>query len=240
MLLTHIFNKFLILAVLAQTGSSANQSLGASQAQDEEIHRQFVRFQSQVHKGKLTDAESTLALIESYQGSPKLGRERAELALWRKDYAAALPLLKLYFDGKHDGDRVVYGAEDTRIWYWFLVTQRGDQKKADQILEALFSESVRKPEGMKDLNPRELSNVKLAQVYMYMAANCSSRANYIRSHKYIALAKVADPKVKVDPKFYEGAKLYQATTLEKYEAEENFPMLDHTAFRKQLGRPVRI
>ena len=240
MLLTQIFNKFLILTLFVQVGSLPNQSPEASQAQDDEIHRQYVRFQTLVHKGKLTEAEATLALIESYKGSPQLGREYAQLALWRNDYGAALPLLRSFFDGKNEGDKTVYGAEDTRIWYWFLVAQRGNEKKAEQIMGDLFRDTVHMPYSVKYINPRELSDVKLAQVYMYMAANCSARANYIRSNKYIALAKIADPKVKVDPKFYEGAKLYQQATLEKYEAEENFPMLDHVLFRKKVGKPVRI
>ncbi len=206
-----------------------------------EVERQFVRFQSLANQGKLGEAESVLALIKSYKDSPDLRREHAQLALLRKDYTSAFPILRSYFDGDDPkGSRSVYGAEDTRIWYWFLITQRGDLKKADEVLKDLFHDPVRLPYSVKYLEPREVSSSKFAQAYMYMAGYYSTTGNYFRSQKYIGLAKKVDPKVKVDLNFFKGPKLYAQSTLEKYEAQEDFPMLDHTLFQKQLGKPVRI
>lgn len=108
---------------------------------------------------------------------------------------SALQLLKSYFEGDgNKGSRAVYGAEDTRAWYWFLVLQSGNQQKADQIMGDLFHELVGMPYSVKYINPPELSTVNVAQVYMYLAAYYSGTGNYIRSQKYGALAKIVDPK----------------------------------------------
>lgn len=207
--------------------------------QRQEIQRQSVRYQSAVRHKNFDEAEMALVLLESLPPGKVRNRERAHLALWRSDFADAYSKLKLHFEGNGvNVQRQVQGAEDTRVWYWYLTAQRGNSAKANQILSDLIRPKRQIPGDPEFLNVAKVSNVKLAQVYVYMACYSAATTNYIRSQRYIELARKADPKAKISPKFDAYYKRYSPTTMEREEKRAVVPMFDHTAYLRILGKPV--
>ncbi|MEI7984221.1 MAG: hypothetical protein WCI55_01230 [Armatimonadota bacterium] len=226
-----------------QIGAPSQGKKELSKEQEIEVNRQFVRFHSFARSQNYQEAESVLVLLESYLDPFNLRGEHVELALWRKDYSEAFKWLKLYFEGSGHGESVsVGGAEEKRIWYWFLLIQNGNVKHAEKVKVDLFQGKVRMPINPKYMDPTALSKNSFAQVYMYMAGYYNGTTNSYRSQKYIQLAKLVDPSVKIDPNFSKMATMngYKDGVPGRQELSERFPMLDHTLFQKQLGKSVRI
>ncbi len=220
----------------------------ASQEQpvgQEDAKRQRTRFNTLAKVGKFDEAENSLRLLETYTPSPEIDRYRANLSLWRQDYSSAKKQLTIFFEGgPGTASRSVGGCEPVRAWYWFLLVQNDETKKADKVLEDLLRSPVRVARGAELLNPKDLTSVKLAQVYMYMGIWYFHKVNYLRAERYFDLAKIADPKVIIDPLFISKSKGSKGSNMKSFrdakEAEESYPILDHTVFQMKLGRPVRI
>ncbi|MEI8282209.1 MAG: hypothetical protein WCG75_07385 [Armatimonadota bacterium] len=149
--------------------------------------------------------------------------------------------LTTFFEGV-PGTGVTYvgGCEPIRAWYWFLLVQNGETKKSDVVLEDLLRARVHVARGAEWLDPKDLTSVKLAQVYMYMGIWYFHKINYLRAERYFDLAKLADPKVIIDPIFISKSKGSNKSMRDVQEAVESYPILDHTVFQMKLGRPVRI
>ena len=216
----------------------------------QEMKRQTSWFQALVKADKLDEAERALIILSSSQvGLWPASMKEAEVAgmhstisLRRGDYTSALADLKLYFEGSPEHHRTVGGATDLRIWYWFLLTQRGELDKARRVLGDLFRSSVHSPGGSDNFDPTTTSRSSLAQVYMYMAARKAAANCLYRSDQYLKLAKRADPTVRIDPNFekYLLRFGYVKGKPDPHESDELTPALDHTVFEKQQGRPLRI
>jgi hypothetical protein len=220
-----------------------DQSPNRSKEQEAEVLRQLGRVHQLVRTHKFREAESALAAAESYGRTLDIQEARIELALWREDYGEVFNRLHAFFEGNGQGITVsVSGAEEFRVWYWFLLNQKGSFKQAEKVKRELFATRVRLPLNAKFLEPEKISGSSYAQVYMYMAGYHNLRTNISRSQLYIELAKKCDRKVIVDPNFDKIANMcgYKPGVLDQQELSEVIPMLNHTAYEKKLGRAVRM
>lgn len=219
-------------AIFAQSSIPAKQS--------DELSRERKRFHQFVQQRKFDDAEKAIAVLSTYRSSPELDRDQAELAVAMQDYPSTLRHLTTFFEGVPGAkQRFVGGYEPVRAWYWFLLHQNGKTEAANKVFDDLLKSPVRAPKGRAFLNPRELSSNKLAQTHMYMAGYYFAHRNFDRSDRSIALAKMVDPKVKVDPSFISESKLHDMRSMrDAKEAEEQFAILDHTAYAKKVGKQV--
>lgn len=228
------------LGLSAQMFSQQTPVMPARGEQRQVYVSELQRFNKLMSAKKYNEAESVLALIESYKGTPQQTKERAQVALWREDFGSAIKYLKLHFEGDEKTWASVGGAQDSKVWYWFLLTQNRDWKRAELMQESLFRDALSSPSiPEKPYRPELTSPLKVAQVYMYMANFSLRTRNYYRANRYIALAKTVDPKVMVDPGFAKLFKLHSERTWKSQEPFEKFPMVDHILFQKKLGRPLR-
>lgn len=207
-----------------------------------DIRWQTIQFNQLVKAGNFDQAEVPLKLLECYVSSQEIEKFRANLSLRRQDYTSAKKQLTTFFEGGPDtASRSVGGCEPVRDWYWFLLVQNGETKKADVVLEDLLRSPVYVARGAERLNLKDLTSVKLAQVYMSMGIWYFHKLNYLRAARYFDLAKIADPKVIIDPLFMSRSKAgHIKSMVDAKEAEESYPILDHTVFQMKLGRPIRI
>jgi hypothetical protein len=194
-----------LVSALAFGGSQS----GYTQQRNSEVNLQTGRVHQFVKAKKFIEAERALVQLGSYKETVNIEEEWAGLRLWQQDYSSSLTYLTTYFEGPPGtAFRTVAGSDDLRIWYWFLLVQRGKAAKADTVLDELLINRVHVPLGAGWLKPKEVSNVKLAQVYIYMAAHKVLQGNYNRVDRYVALAKLADPLVKIDANFDSQSRLH--------------------------------
>lgn len=234
----------LIGAAITPSQQGSNKSLPPwSDEKKQAISRETRRYRDAIVARKFHVAEKAIIQLEAYDyiqlGATEM---HIELELWRQDYSKAFSYLKSFYEPTQPCQtKLRLGGEQRRLWYWFLTYQSGDLKKADAIQANLFEHDYNIPKGMKPVVPANLSNSKLAQVYMYMSCFGYATNKDYRALRYLALARKVDPSTKVDPMISYAFSLYTNDgTLEKYEAMETIPMLDHIAYEKKTGRRVRI
>lgn len=238
---TILFVASLTTQMLFQEGGRQLKPL--TKDQESEVLRQLNRVHKLVKLSNFMSAELALASIEPYGNTMDILHARIEISLWSQDYREAFKHLKLFFEGDGKNSTVsVSGAEELRVWYWFLLTQNGNTKKAEQVKVDLFQARVRLPISPKYMDPTSLSKNRFAQVYMYMAGYYNLTTNFSRSQMYIHLAQKSDKNVTVDPNFEKIAIRfgYKPGVLDQQELSEVIPMLDHKKFEKKTGRSISL
>lgn len=236
-------------SLLAQTFGQGKYQ-GPTPEQQQELLRQNTRFQALVKANKLDEAERALVVLASIEyrslsqwtRDAEVAGKHAAISLRRRDYVSAFADLKNYFEGGPGHGRKVGGATDMRVWYWFLLAQRGDLVKAQKVQDDLFRDSVYNPSGGGVLfDPVTTSKSKLSQVYLFMAARKVSSINLYRSHQYLILAQRVDPSVKIDSSFEKFSNRFgfEKGVRDPHEEQELIPALDHTVFEKAQGKRIR-
>ena len=194
-------------------------------------------------QGNLDAAESALDSDEEFRNTVELANDRAELLLARKDYARALDSLQLFFDGSNHGRvRIFSEYQESRIWYWFMLLQRGDSEKARLVERDIVMDPTYVGKKYSFPHPYESSKIKLAQMYIFMAGFHAHKFNFLRSNRYLKLAKDVDPNVVIELGFKRIESFMKITSDEANAIElvERFPILDHLEYRMLTGRPIKF